>query len=136
MCGERRGGLELSTVGHGEAGSTTAEPVAGNYFISTYPPFSCWDRAGAVRYRDVLEVPVVWLPWMMYPVKTKRESGLLLPEISMGKRNGLDIGQPIFLALGDRVDFGEMLIRPHGREWLAWTTADSRRCATWRRGAG
>jgi oxygen-independent coproporphyrinogen-3 oxidase len=34
------------------------EPVEGNYFVSTYPPFSCWDEAGADRFLEVLDRPV------------------------------------------------------------------------------
>jgi len=30
------------------------EPATGNYFVSTYPPFSCWDAAGAERFRAAL----------------------------------------------------------------------------------
>ena len=33
---------------------------------------------------EVLGVPVVWLPWMIYPLKTERQTGLLFPEISAG----------------------------------------------------
>lgn len=29
----------------------------GNYFVATYPPFSCWDRAGARSYRAELDRP-------------------------------------------------------------------------------
>ena len=47
---------------------------------------------------DVLGVPVAWLPWIMYPVKTERESGLLPPNFAFGGRNGVQVGVPIFLA--------------------------------------
>ena len=47
---------------------------------------------------EVLGVPVVWLPWIMYPVKTDRQTGLLVPRLLAGGRNGLAIEQPIFWA--------------------------------------
>ena len=50
---------------------------------------------------EVLGVPVVWLPWMIYPVKTKRQSGILLPQFALSGRSGVEIGLPVFLALGD-----------------------------------
>jgi oxygen-independent coproporphyrinogen-3 oxidase len=31
------------------------EPVAGNYFVSTYPPFSCWSVSATDEFRDHLE---------------------------------------------------------------------------------
>lgn len=33
-----------------------SEPLEGNYFVSTYPPFSCWDAAGAERFAAALDV--------------------------------------------------------------------------------
>jgi lipopolysaccharide export system protein LptA len=53
---------------------------------------------------DVLGVPVIWLPWMIYPVKTKRESGLLLPEFGYTSRNGFTIGLPLFWAAADSLN--------------------------------
>ena len=37
---------------------------------------------------EVLGVPILWLPWMIYPLKTDRQSGLLFPDFGMGGRNG------------------------------------------------
>ncbi len=37
----------LSTAGHDE-------PLLGNYFVATYPPFSCWSRDGAAQVREAL----------------------------------------------------------------------------------
>ncbi len=50
---------------------------------------------------EILGVPVVWLPWMIYPLKTERQSGLLFPEFGYGGRNGVDVGLPIFWAARD-----------------------------------
>lgn len=47
---------------------------------------------------DVLGVPILWIPWMMFPVKTERESGLLFPEFAFGGRNGFQFGVPVFWA--------------------------------------
>ncbi|MFW6198330.1 MAG: coproporphyrinogen-III oxidase family protein [Acidobacteriota bacterium] len=33
------------------------EPLAGSYFVATYPPFSCWDEAGAREYTAELQEP-------------------------------------------------------------------------------
>ncbi len=53
---------------------------------------------------EVLGVPVAWFPWIFYPVKTRRQSGLLLPEVAVSGRNGFEIGLPLFLAVGDPVN--------------------------------
>jgi len=47
---------------------------------------------------DVLGVPVLWIPWMMVPIKSERESGLLLPDFTFGGRGGPSFGLPIFWA--------------------------------------
>ena len=47
---------------------------------------------------NILGVPILWLPWMIYPVKTDRESGLLFPEFGYRKKNGMMIGLPYFWA--------------------------------------
>jgi hypothetical protein len=47
---------------------------------------------------DILGVPLLWLPWLMYPVKSERASGLLFPEIGIGGGNGFQLGVPIFWA--------------------------------------
>jgi lipopolysaccharide assembly outer membrane protein LptD (OstA) len=50
---------------------------------------------------DILGVPVLWLPWLKYPVKTERESGVLFPEVRTSSRTGLELGLPYFWAVGD-----------------------------------
>ncbi len=50
---------------------------------------------------NVLGVPVVWLPWMLYPVKTERQTGFLFPEIGFSTDDGGDWGLPFFWAARD-----------------------------------
>jgi lipopolysaccharide assembly outer membrane protein LptD (OstA) len=59
---------------------------------------------------DILGVPVLWLPWLAYPVKSERESGLLFPEIGTSSRTGADIGLPFFWAAADPLN---VTISPH-----------------------
>jgi len=33
------------------------EPLVGNYFVATYPPFSCWDEAGTEDWLEALDDP-------------------------------------------------------------------------------
>lgn len=53
---------------------------------------------------EILGVPVVWLPWMIYPLKTERESGLLFPDLGYSGRNGAEIGLPVFWAAHESVN--------------------------------
>ena len=47
---------------------------------------------------EILGVPAIWLPWIMFPVKTERESGVLPPEVAFGGQSGSRVGLPIFWA--------------------------------------
>jgi LPS-assembly protein len=53
---------------------------------------------------EVMGFPVAWMPWMIYPVVTERQSGVLLPEIEYSNRNGAQVGLPVFLALHEQVN--------------------------------
>lgn len=53
---------------------------------------------------ELLGIPVLWFPWMIYPLKTERETGFLFPELGASTRSGGDYGLPFFWAAGDRVN--------------------------------
>ena len=53
---------------------------------------------------EVLGVPVAWLPWMIYPLKTERQTGLLFPELSVGSLQGFRFGLPFFWAARENVN--------------------------------
>ena len=53
---------------------------------------------------EVLGVPVIWLPYMIYPLKTERATGFLLPEINSSSRSGVEIGIPFFWAPVDELN--------------------------------
>ncbi len=57
-------------------------------------------RYGTMRNStfDVLGVPVLWIPWMAVPIKSERETGLLLPNFNFGGRGGAGFGLPFFWA--------------------------------------
>ncbi len=42
------------------------EPVAGNYFVAVYPPFSAWDAAQVIALREALEWPAPGKPLGIY----------------------------------------------------------------------
>src|SRR5262245_61740447 len=53
---------------------------------------------------EVLGIPVAWLPWMIYPLKTERQTGLLFPEISAGSLTHFGFGLPFFWAARENVN--------------------------------
>ena len=53
---------------------------------------------------DILEVPVLWFPWMIFPLKTERQSGFLFPDVSFSRRSGAELGLPFFWAATDQLN--------------------------------
>ncbi|WP_461211088.1 LPS-assembly protein LptD [Desulfocurvus sp. DL9XJH121] len=53
---------------------------------------------------NVLDKPVFYSPLMVLPAKTKRQSGLLMPEMGTSSRLGFQYNQPIFWAIDDESD--------------------------------
>ena len=49
-------------------------------------------------------VPVFYLPWVQFPVDSRRKTGLLFPDIGSDSRGGLDITQPIYFNLAPNYD--------------------------------
>ncbi|MDH3211065.1 MAG: LPS assembly protein LptD [Myxococcales bacterium] len=52
---------------------------------------------------EVLDVPILWLPWMKYPM-SERKSGFLMPELGYGSRDGARVGLPFFWAAADPIN--------------------------------
>ena len=49
-------------------------------------------------------IPALYSPIVAFPVKNKRQTGLLAPQISSSDRKGLEIEQPLFLAISREMD--------------------------------
>jgi LPS-assembly protein len=49
-------------------------------------------------------VPLLYSPYLLFPVKLKRQSGLLAPQMGYSDRKGWRYVQPLFLVLGDSAD--------------------------------
>ncbi|KAF1713443.1 LPS-assembly protein LptD [Pseudoxanthomonas sangjuensis] len=50
------------------------------------------------------KVPVLYMPWIKFPIDDRRHTGLLYPSISHSGRNGFDWRQPIYLNLAPNYD--------------------------------
>ncbi|MFC1889224.1 LPS-assembly protein LptD [Thermodesulfobacteriota bacterium] len=58
-------------------------------------------RRGFFRIRNL---PVFFIPYMVYPVSTERQSGFLMPGLSHSSRHGYWAELPFFLTLGPSAD--------------------------------
>jgi LPS-assembly protein len=54
-----------------------------------------------LRARDV---PVLYTPYILFPAKTRRQTGLLIPEAGISDRWGFNWDQPLFWAISDSTD--------------------------------
>jgi LPS-assembly protein len=70
-------------------------------------------KGAAFRVR---EIPFIYLPYMIFPAKTKRQTGLLLPGMGYSDRNGMELEIPFFWAISDQMDatFYERFISRRG----------------------
>lgn len=60
-----------------------------------------WVKNAAFRIKDV---PVLYIPYLVFPVKIKRQSGLLTPQIGFSSRNGFELTQPLYWAINQSSD--------------------------------
>ena len=58
-------------------------------------------KHAALRVR---EFPVLYVPYLIFPAKTKRQTGLLVPEIGYSSRKGFIYTQPFFWAINESSD--------------------------------
>ncbi len=53
---------------------------------------------------DIKGVPIVYLPWIQFPLSDQRKTGLLFPDMSSDTRGGLDVTAPIYFNLAANYD--------------------------------
>ena len=53
---------------------------------------------------DIKGVPILYLPWIQFPLSDQRKTGLLFPDISSDTRGGLDVTAPIYFNLAANYD--------------------------------
>ncbi len=73
-------------------GAKDAEITDGGYAVLKHSTF---------RIKDI---PVMYTPWMMIPVKRTRQTGFLFPEISSSDRDGFGVNLPFFINLSPSSD--------------------------------
>lgn len=108
--------------GNGGADSISMRGPVGQMYHSTYstcdPDQRAWelraqridvdnDEGFGVARNAVLRMgrfPVLYVPWIKFPVDDRRRTGLLYPSVSTSGRNGFDYRQPIYLNLAPNYD--------------------------------
>ena len=58
-------------------------------------------RSASIR---IGKVPVMYVPWLMFPIDDRRRTGLLWPSMRLSGRNGFDYEQPVYLNLAPNYD--------------------------------
>lgn len=53
---------------------------------------------------DVAGIPIAYLPWIRFPVDSRRKTGFLFPELGSDSRGGIDFTTPIYLNLAPNYD--------------------------------
>lgn len=55
-------------------------------------------------YFQVKNVPILYFPYMLFPVKTRRQTGLLFPKIGLSSREGFKLEESFFWAINPGLD--------------------------------
>ncbi len=58
-------------------------------------------KHSAFRVKDL---PIIYIPYMIFPAKTKRQSGLLPPRFGYSTLNGGEVEIPLYWAISDQTD--------------------------------
>lgn len=90
-----------------EGSFTTCDGSCPDWSISGREVDVAVDGYGVIRGGRFLvrDVPVIYIPWMIFPAKTTRQTGFLFPHFSHSRdNNGLDIEIPFFWAVSESAD--------------------------------
>jgi LPS-assembly protein len=86
---------------------TTCEPGADTWYFQAddlrLNRETGWGTARNALIR-VKDVPVVWLPWVMFPIDDRRQSGFLFPAIGTNDTTGFDYAQPYYWNIAPDMD--------------------------------
>ena len=86
---------------------TTCEPESLDWYIQARDLELDFDRnvgvarGGSLVFKDV---PVLWWPWIEFPLAEQRKSGFLVPTIGMSNKTGLDVSAPYYLNIAPNYD--------------------------------
>lgn len=105
-----RSGTWRVTVDDGQY--TTCEPGQDTWYLGageiTLDQESGWGTARDM-WLHVQSVPVLYLPWVTFPIDRRRQSGVLYPTVKVSSGNGADLAVPYYINLDPQYD---LLLRP------------------------
>jgi len=98
----QEGRLELAQVGY-----TTCPPDSEDWIIQA-DDIELDTKTGVGKARDVKlrfkGVPILWTPYLSFPISDARKSGILTPEIGSTGRSGNDISVPYYWNIAPNYD--------------------------------
>ncbi|MGB5148137.1 MAG: LPS assembly protein LptD [Porticoccaceae bacterium] len=90
-----------------DATYTTCEPASNSWLLRTGSVRVGADRHFATARNarvEIKDIPLLYTPWIRFPLDDDRATGLLFPQLAMSNRNGFDYAQPIYLNLAPNYD--------------------------------
>ena len=108
--------------GRGEAERIESVPgttvITGGSFTTCDPGSNAWrleaktltldraSRTGTARHArlKIREVPVLYMPWVSFPLGSERKTGLLMPSFATSGSRGTTVTQPLYLNLAPSYD--------------------------------
>ncbi|WP_018274500.1 LPS-assembly protein LptD [Teredinibacter turnerae] len=86
---------------------TSCEPGNRSWLLEgeeiTIDTESNWGTGRNIKLK-IMNVPLIYLPYISFPVSDERKSGFLFPSLSVSEKNGLDISTPYYLNLAPNYD--------------------------------
>jgi len=86
---------------------TTCEPESRDWYIKASELTLDYDRevatarGGSVVFKDV---PILWWPWMEFPLAEQRQSGFLVPTVGVSNKTGFDVSVPYYWNIAPNYD--------------------------------
>ena len=106
ISGEQIEKLGADTYSIRDARLTTCNEDPSDWSITGSKIDVTVEKYGTIRdfaFR-IREFPIFYLPYLIFPVKTERQTGLLLPKADYSDRNGVSVEVPFFWAISDQAD--------------------------------
>jgi LPS-assembly protein len=90
----------------GAAGFTTCDGDRPDWKLTGRDLRITIEGYGTVKHAAfrVKSIPILYSPYLVFPVKIKRQTGLLIPQPAYSNSSGFQYNQPFFWAIGDSSD--------------------------------
>lgn len=99
----KKGEKEFEAIKADYTACTTCPPAwnfTGSNISASYGGYA-YIRSPILR---VVRVPIFWLPYLIVPLNSKRQTGLLFPTYGLSSKSGFNISLPFFWAISESTD--------------------------------